>query len=67
MSIKQQILAYLVDASGKIYETLVILRKDAQADVDAMNGTAHAYTNGNLQWTLEAPQSSQQLGLGDLS
>ena len=56
MSIKQQILAYLVDKDGKIHETLVILRKDAQADVDAMNGTAHAYTDGELFWTLDLPR-----------
>ena len=66
MSIKQQILAYLVDSSGKIYETLTIIAKNPKEDVAAMNGTCATYTDGKLRWTLQAPQSSQQLGLGEL-
>jgi hypothetical protein len=66
MSIKQQILAYLVDHDGKVIETLPIVAKNPKDDVAAMNGTCQAYTDGKLRWTLEAPQASQQLGLGEL-
>jgi hypothetical protein len=66
MSIKQQFLAYLVDASGKVIETLPIIAKNPRKDVEAMNGTCKAYTDGKLRWTLEAPQASQQLGLGEM-
>jgi hypothetical protein len=55
MSIKQQILAYLVDKEGKVYETLTIIAKDKQADVKAMNSTCHAATDGKLFWTLRPP------------
>lgn len=59
MSIKHQTLAYLVDKSGKVYETLTIIAKNPKKDVAAMNGACHAY-NPDLRWTLERPVTGPQ-------
>lgn len=55
MSIKKQILAYLIDRHGNVYETLTIIARNPKADVGAMNATAKAATDGKVWWTLTAP------------
>lgn len=63
MSIKQQILAYLVDKDGKVIETLPIIAKNPKKDVEAMNGTCRAYTDGKLRWTLEQPNNAAPVNM----
>jgi len=63
MSIKHQILAYLVDKDGKVHETLPIIAKNPKKDVEAMNGTCTAYTEGRLRWTLTPPNNSAPVNL----
>ena len=58
MSIKKQILAYLVDGSGEVFETHPIYAKDPEHDVEQMNKTAKAATDGNLFWTLDKPKEA---------
>lgn len=58
MSIKKQILAYLVDAAGKVYETLPIIAHDPNKDVEKMNATAKAANGGKVWWTLKNPNQS---------
>lgn len=48
--------AYLIDKSGRVFETLVIRARDVQRDLDAMNGTCQKYTEGKLCWTLKKPR-----------
>jgi hypothetical protein len=53
---KPPVLAYLTDKTGRVYETLPIYARKPKQDVEAMNGTAKAYTDGKLFWTLTNPQ-----------
>ena len=48
MPIVKQTIAFLVDATGKVYETLPIIAKNPKKDVEAMNGTCGSYTEGRL-------------------
>lgn len=52
---KAPVFAYLTDKTGTIYETLHIIAKNPKKDVEAMNGTCKAYTDGKKWWTLERP------------
>ncbi|MHB8727603.1 MAG: hypothetical protein ACYC9K_01040 [Sulfuricaulis sp.] len=47
--------AYLMDRDGNVRETLPIYSNSPKKDVEAMNGTCRAYTDGKLRWTLESP------------
>lgn len=57
MSIQHQTLAYLTDKAGQVYETLTLYSRKPEQEVEAMNSTAAAATDGRLFWTLSAPSA----------